>query len=75
MAKEEVASPDSKQQEMLEHLQKRLDLLDERLDNIDSIVTVVTERIMKQPITITFTCPKCGGNVEIALVGVEKPRR
>jgi len=63
------------QAEEIEHLKKRLEMLDERLDNIDSIVTVVAERIMKQPITINVICPRCGGNIEIALLGVEKPRR
>ena len=56
-------------------IKKRLDMLDQRLDNIDSIVTVVAERVMKQLITFNVTCPKCGQNIEIALIGVEKPRK
>ena len=59
----------------IERMQKRLDMLDQRLDNIDSIVTAVAERVMKQPLTINVTCSKCGQNVEIALIGIEKPRR
>lgn len=74
MAKEEETRTVN-QAEEIEHLKKRLEMLDERLDNIDSIVTVVAERIMKQPITINVICPRCGGNIEIALLGVEKPRR
>lgn len=59
----------------IEQLKKRLDMLDQRLDNIDSIVTAVAERVMKQPITFNVTCSKCGQNIEIALIGIEKPRK
>jgi hypothetical protein len=57
----------------LERLKQRQDLLDERLDNIDSVLTAVAERIMKQPATILLSCPHCGKNIEIALVGQQKP--
>lgn len=50
-------------------------MLDRRLDNVDSIVTVVAERVMKQPITLNITCSKCGQKIEIALIGSEKPSR
>jgi hypothetical protein len=50
-------------------------MFDRRLDNIDSIVSVVAERVMKQPLTINVTCPNCGQKIEIALIGVEKPAR
>ena len=59
----------------VERMQKRLDMLDQRLDNIDSIVTAIAERVMRQPLTITVTCSKCGQNIEIALIGTEKPGR
>lgn len=59
----------------LERLAERLDMLDRRLDNVDSIVTVVAERVMKQPITLNITCSKCGQKIEIALIGSEKPTR
>jgi len=59
----------------IEHLRKRLDLLDQRLDNIDSMVTAVAERVMKQPVTFTVSCPNCGNTVEVALFGIQKPRR
>ena len=48
-------------------------MLDQRLDNIDSMVSAVIERVMSQPITINTTCPHCGKNIEIALVGNKKP--
>ena len=57
----------------IERLGKQLDGLDKRLDNIDSIVTAVAERIMKQPVTLNMTCPHCGRKIEIALLGTEKP--
>ena len=57
----------------LERLKQRMELLDERLDNIDSVLTAVAERIMKQPLSITLNCPHCGKNIEVSLVGQPKP--
>jgi hypothetical protein len=51
---------------------KRLEMLDHRLDNIDSIVTNLVERVMHQPISIDCTCPKCGSTVRIMLTGNTK---
>ncbi len=59
----------------IERIKKRLDMLDQRLDNIDSVVTAVVERVMSQPITLNITCPHCGKNMEIAIIGSEKPTR
>ena len=59
----------------IEHIKRRLDMLDQRLDNIDSVVTAVAERVLKQPITLNITCPHCGRNVEIAIIGNSKPTR
>ena len=58
----------------IERIKRRLDMLDQRLDNIDSVVTAVAERIMSQPIALNITCPHCGKNIEIAIIGSEKPR-
>ena len=58
----------------IEHVKRRLDMLDERLDNIDSMVTAVAERVMNQPITLNITCPYCSKNVEINIIGSEKLR-
>ena len=44
---------------------KRLDMLDERLDNIDSIVTSLVERVMGRPLLMEVTCPNCGQTVQI----------
>lgn len=62
-------------EEMLARLREHLDLLDDRLDNVDSIVSAVAERVMRQPITLNITCSNCGQKIEIALVGIEKPTR
>ena len=59
----------------VERLKKRLDMLDERLDNIDSMVTAVAERIMSQAVTLNMVCPRCGNDIEIAIIGKEKPTR
>ncbi len=59
----------------IQQIKKRLDLLDQRLDNIDSMVTAVAERVMSQPVTINITCPRCGRNIEVAIIGAHKPAR
>jgi hypothetical protein len=56
----------------LERLTKRMDLLDQRLDNIDTMVTAVAERIMSQPVSIIVTCPHCKKNIEITMIGTGK---
>jgi len=43
----------------------RLDMLDERLDNLDSIVTSLVERVMGRPLVIEVTCPNCGQTVQV----------
>jgi hypothetical protein len=56
-----------------EDIKRRLDMMDQRLDNIDSIVSAVVERVMSQPIAINITCPYCGKNVEVSVIGSQKP--
>jgi len=58
----------------IEHIKRRLDMLDQRLDNIDSVVTAVVERVMNQPVALNMTCPNCGKNIEIAIIGSEKSK-
>ena len=55
------------------NIQRRLDMLDQRLDNIDSVVTAVAERVVNQPLTMNVTCPSCGKNIEIAISGSKRP--
>ena len=76
MAKNDESSlVNEEQAQDIDKIKKRLEMLDQRLDNIDSVVTAVVERVMKQPITFNVTCSNCGQNIEIALIGTEKPRR
>lgn len=56
----------------LEQIRRRLNTLDQRLDNIDTMVTALAERAMKRPISMTITCPNCGQTIEIGIVGSEK---
>ena len=59
----------------IQRIKQRLDMLDQRLDNIDSMVTAVAERVMSQLVTLNITCPHCGKDIEIAIVGNQRPRR
>ena len=58
----------------IEQVKKRLDMLDQRLDNIDSMITAVAERMMRQPINLRIICPSCGKEIEIGIIGSEKPK-
>jgi len=57
----------------IDNLKKQLDMLDQRLDNIDSVVSAVVERVMSQPVTMSLTCPHCGKSTDINMVGNSKP--
>lgn len=59
----------------IQHIRQRMDLFDHRLDNIDSMVSAVAERVMSQLISLNITCSHCGKNIEIAIVGSQKPTR
>ncbi len=66
-------SPDEAQE--IERIKKSLDMLDNRIDNLDSVVSAVVERMMKRFITLQLTCPHCGKNTEIGLIGSEKLKK
>jgi len=70
-AKPAAAKPEGPQD--MERIKRRLDMLDNRLDSIDSMVTAVAERVMQQPVVLNINCPHCGKNIEIAIIGSEKP--
>ncbi len=75
MAKKNKPSAADREEALdIDHIKRCLDMLDQRLDNIDSVVSAVVERVMNQPITLNLTCPHCGKDREIALIGGEKPR-
>ena len=65
----------AEQAQDLKRVKQQVDMLDQRLDNIDSMVTAVAERVMSQLVALNLTCPHCGKNIEIGLVGSQKPRR
>ncbi len=74
MAEEDRPNVANEGQELnIERIKRRLDMLDQRLDNIDSVVTAVVERVMSQPITLNTICPRCGKNIEISIIGSFKP--
>ena len=76
MVEEDKPSPVTQEPALdIKNLKRRLDMLDQRLDNIDSMVTAVAERVMSQPITLNITCPHCGSNIEIAIIGSSKPKK
>ena len=56
-------------------IERQLDMIDQRLDNIDSVVSAVVERVMNQPLILNVTCPHCGNNVDIAIMGSKKPTK
>ncbi len=56
-----------------EQLKRRLDMIDQRLDNLDSMVSAAIERVMRQAVTLHIVCPKCGKDIEVAVIGNTKP--
>lgn len=52
-----------------EQMKQRLEMLNQRLDNIDTIVTNLVERVMRQPVTIELVCPKCENIIQVMLTG------
>jgi tetrahydromethanopterin S-methyltransferase subunit G len=51
----------------IEQMIKRLDMFDERLDNVDTVLTSLVERVMERPLTIELSCPKCGQPIQVAI--------
>jgi len=49
----------------MEQLSRRLAMLDERLDNLDSVVTSLVEKVMRPPLLMEISCPKCGQIIQI----------
>ena len=57
-----------------EQVSKRLAMLDRRLDNMDSVITSLVERIMGKPLTMEVICPKCGEIVQVNIMGSTRLR-
>ncbi len=49
----------------VKQIAKHLDMLDERLDNMDTVITSLVERVMERPLTIEVPCPKCGHIIQV----------
>ena len=59
-----------RQLDKLVQMEKRLEMMYKRIDQLDTMVTTLIERVMRQPvITIEVTCPKCSSNVHVSLAG------
>ncbi len=74
MADKKTGAKSKEQAPADENIKQRLDMFDQRLDNIDSMVSAVIERVMNQPLSVGVTCPHCGKNIEFALIGNRRPR-
>ena len=53
-------------------IENQVEMLDQRLDNIDSVVTNLVERVMHQPLSLDCVCPKCGSTIRVMLTGSVK---
>jgi len=58
----------------LGQMARRLDVLDKRLDSIDSTVTSLVEKVMGRPLTFEVTCPHCGAVIQVNLTGAVRLR-
>jgi hypothetical protein len=59
------SSKQAKQDRDIGQLIKRLDMLDDRLDNMDSIVTSLIERVMGRPLVMEVICPNCNQTIQV----------
>ena len=57
----------------LERIEQHLNMLDQRLDNMDSVITALVERVMKHPLMVEMKCPNCGQVIQVGIVGSERP--
>ena len=71
--KDNPGAAEDEQTVNIERIKRRLNMLDQRLDSIDSMVTAVAERVMEQPLNFSLTCPHCGKSIEITVLGSQKP--
>ena len=53
----------------MQQTEKQLEMLDQRLDNLDSVVTALAERVMRQPVSLEVVCPKCSSIIQVTLTG------
>ena len=53
----------------VEQMNRRVKMLDDRLDNLDSSVTSLVQRVMEKPLTLEITCPKWSQPFEVNITG------
>jgi hypothetical protein len=59
-----------KQLDKLVQMERKLEMMYKRIDQLDTMVSTLIERVMRQPvITIEVTCPKCGSIVHVSMTG------
>jgi len=58
----------------LQQVLRRLDMLDGRLDNMDSVVTSLVQRVMDRPLVFELVCPNCGETVQVNVTGTVRLR-
>ena len=58
----------------MEQAIKRLDMLNHRLDSMDSVITSLVERVMARPLNMEVTCPKCGEIIQINITSTVRLR-
>ena len=63
--RERSPSTTSQSQADIEQMGRRVKMLDDRLDNLDSIVTSLVHRVMEKPLTLEITCPNCSQAFEV----------
>ncbi|MGD0856636.1 MAG: hypothetical protein ABSA18_12640 [Dehalococcoidia bacterium] len=62
-----------KQLDKLAQMEKRLEMMYKRIDQLDTMVSTLIERVMRQPVmNIEITCPKCGSHVHVSVTGNTK---
>ena len=49
----------------VKQIARRLDMLDERLDNMDTVITSLVERVMGRPLIVEIPCPQCGQIIQV----------
>jgi len=52
-------------EQAMQQMKRHLNMLDERLDHMDSILTTLVEKVMHQPVTLELSCPKCGQVIQV----------
>jgi len=58
----------------VEQVVKRLDIINHRLDSMDSVITSLVERVMGRFLTMEVACPKCGEIIQVNITSSVRSR-